>query len=116
MLRDFDFEEFFKWVASRSNEELEAIYQEAAEHTEDCEWFKDDDSIVYEMTPCGWPEDHSTTAKVVQCHYCMHRGLPDECPMCTEEEVEYDGESDWIIRDRTTEYGFCHLREEEHEY
>ena len=46
----------------------------------------------------------------------MHRGLPDECPMCTEEEVEYDGESDWIIRDRTTEYGFCHLGEEEHEY
>ena len=64
---------------------------------------------VYSVAPCGWPPDYSFKTKVIQCKHCIKRGDPIRCPMCDEEL----NDDDWIIRDRTEDYGFCHLGEQE---
>jgi hypothetical protein len=49
--------------------------------------------------------------EVVRCKDCQHRGDDVHCPMCFEEEIEWDDdgytEVDWILHDRTTDDGFC---------
>lgn len=48
---------------------------------------------------------------VVRCKDCTYRWNPDTCPMCHEEQIEWDDdgytESDWILHDRTQDDGFC---------
>lgn len=50
-------------------------------------------------------------AELVRCKDCQHRGDDVHCPMCFEEEIEWDDdgytEVDWILHDRTTDDGFC---------
>jgi len=67
------------------------------------------ENIKFPVEPCGWPPDHSFKTKVIQCKYCVKRGDPVMCPMCYDEL----NDGDWIIHDRTTDYGFCHLGEQE---
>lgn len=47
----------------------------------------------------------------VHCKDCKHRGDDVNCPMCFEEEIEWDDdgytEVDWITHDRTIDDGFC---------
>lgn len=47
--------------------------------------------------------------KVVQCKHCVKRGDPVMCPMCYNEL----NDGYWIVHDHTTDYGFCHLGEQE---
>ena len=53
--------------------------------------------------------------EVVRCEDCKYRGNEIECPMCFEEEIEWDDdgytEVDWITHDRTQDDGFCHRGE-----
>ena len=48
---------------------------------------------------------------VVRCKDCKHRGDDTYCPMCFEEEIEWDDdgytEYDWIFHNRTIDEGFC---------
>ena len=67
-------------------------------------------NIKFPVTPCGWPPDYSLKTKVIQCKYCIKRCNPQRCPMCYQNP---DNEGRWIIYDRTTDYGFCHLGEQE---
>jgi hypothetical protein len=50
-------------------------------------------------------------AEVVRCKDCEHRGDYMVCPMCFEEQIEWDddgySEVDWIVHDRTLDEGFC---------
>ena len=59
-----------------------------------------DDSVVEE-----------NVVEVVRCKDCKHRGDDVHCPMCYEEEIEWDDdgytEVDWILHDRTKDEGFC---------
>ena len=49
--------------------------------------------------------------EVVRCKDCKHRGEDGCCPMCFEEEIEWDDdgytEADYILHDRTADDGFC---------
>ena len=49
--------------------------------------------------------------EVVLCKDCKHRGEDGCCPMCFEEEIEWDDdgytEADYILHDRTADDGFC---------
>ena len=53
--------------------------------------------------------------EVVRCKDCKYRGNEIECPMCFEQEIEWDDdgytEVDWITHDRTQDDGFCHIGE-----
>lgn len=48
---------------------------------------------------------------VVRCKDCEYRGIPGVCPMCFEEEVEWDDdgytECEWINYDNTDDDEFC---------
>ena len=68
------------------------------------------ENIKFPVTPCGWPPDYSLKTKVIQCKYCVKRCDPQRCPMCYQKP---DNEGRWIVYDRTTDYGFCHLGEQE---
>lgn len=58
-------------------------------------------------------EDASTVdaVEVVRCKDCKHRGDDVHCPMCFEEQIEWDDdgytEVDYVLHDRTTDDGFC---------
>lgn len=47
----------------------------------------------------------------VRCKDCKHRGDDVHCPMCFEEEIEWDDdgytEVDYVLHDRTIDDGFC---------
>lgn len=53
--------------------------------------------------------------EVIRCKDCKYRRNEIECPMCFEEEKEWDDdgytEVDWITHDRTQDDGFCHRGE-----
>lgn len=53
---------------------------------------------------------------VVRCKDCRFRGNPLNCPMCHEEEY-YDEDCgfDDIVRDKTTDEGYCQKGEREHD-
>lgn len=48
---------------------------------------------------------------VVRCKDCQHRGDDVHCPMCFEEQIEWDDdgytEVDYVLHDYTTDDGFC---------
>lgn len=48
---------------------------------------------------------------VVRCKDCQYRGNDTHCPMCFEEQIEWDDdgytEVDWITRDHTHDNGYC---------
>lgn len=47
--------------------------------------------------------------EVVRCKDCIHRGNEHDCPMCWTEWFDdpFDG-LDSVLRDNTTDDGFCH--------
>lgn len=53
----------------------------------------------------------SAIVEVVRCKDCKHRGDDVHCPMCFEEEIEWDDdgytEADYVLHDRTIDDGFC---------
>ena len=56
----------------------------------------------------------------MRCKDCKNRGDAFCCPMCFEEETEYnDGDGymsmDFIMHDRTEDHGFCHKWERKNE-
>ena len=51
---------------------------------------------------------------VVRCKECRFRGNPLNCPMCHEEDYyDEDDGFDYIVRDETTDEGYCQKRERE---
>lgn len=64
-----------------------------------------------EIVPIQIVENPTDFAKVVRCKDCKNRGDVANCPMCFEEEKEWDDdgytEVDWFIYDRTYDDGFC---------
>lgn len=49
--------------------------------------------------------------EIVRCKDCKYRGNDIYCPMCFEEQIEYDDdgymETDYIMHDHSTDNGFC---------
>lgn len=51
---------------------------------------------------------------VVRCKECRFRGNPLNCPMCHEEDFyDEDDGFDYIVRDETTDEGYCQKGERE---
>lgn len=59
--------------------------------------------------PCF--ECNQFSEEVVRCKACKWRRDDAHCPMCFEEEIEWDDdgytEVDWILHDHTIDDGFC---------
>lgn len=61
--------------------------------------------------------DDVDVVSVVRCKGCKHRGNDIYCPMCFEEAIEFDDdgymETDFVVRDYTSDEGFCDCGEED---
>ena len=71
-------------------------------------WDNRDEDVIWNLVQDAPTID---AVPVVRCKDCQHRGDDVHCPMCFEEEIEWDDdgytEVDWILHDRTTDDGFC---------
>lgn len=57
--------------------------------------------------------------EIVRCKDCKYRGDHMVCPMCFEEQMEWDDdgytEIDWIVHDRAQDESFCDRGETEND-